>query len=898
MGRSLSCLAVSALVAVAAVGGQPEVQLVGKSPTALIILPADTVGRHEMVRAAYELSDYLGKITGRELPIISEGKGVYQRVRGRRRLVPFDKVESRPEGKPEIHVGWTARALKELDKAKVDGLDIDGFLIKTSPEAIYLVGPKEWSTAYACFTFLEDFCGVRWYLPGELGEDVPRQQALAVPTVEKTYEPAYKHRQYSGFQWRDSHELQRWRMHVKERYRLFYHHNLYKVFDVEKYADKCPDVFPIIGGRRRIPGPNSSGGWQPCLTHPKAVEIAVEYAKECFEKRPDQASISLGINDGGRYCECPRCLKLVDESAEGQGRRSRWFFQFANAVAERFDELFPGKQIGYLLYGECKEFPKDMKIHPRLVGFYVFPSFRLITEEGKQEFDEGLAELTKTVPQFALYDWFYGDGICVPRLQIRQAKYYLEHGYKMGARHLKAEAYMNWGLDGFKYWIHAKLLWDPSLDVDELMNEFFQRFFKESAQPMQEYFKVVERYTVTPVKKLCNTPHGAFEAVVNFRFRYPEQLASFPPKAVEECEPFLQKAEKLARSLIVRERVKYFRSAFQVAKIMTLRYHYATEALPLLEKEETLGQGMALLAPALHEDLDVARYYRWVLRGDPFCVRYPETTMFGATTRARAAAAATLGQQIIAELRKAGPMPITPSLLQRAQSGVMREALAQIGSSEVRKIAKNAVEPFAAKVILCAKTDAPPVIDGKLDDACWQHIQPYSDFAQHGTGNDPDCRTEVKLAHDGARLYLGFLCHQDTKVLLAWTKERDGRVWREDGIEVLLNRPSDTTIEQRLQAIVNTRGNVFDYYNGKLDWDGPLEVKTAVEPKSYVIEMWLPLKDIGIDVSKERFLRINFVRNVYARKDLRAPKPKEISNWYLTPFSNLTPKARGWIVFN
>ena len=105
-------------------------------------------------------------------------------------------------------------------------------------------------------------------------------------------------------------------------------------------------------------GKGNVAGWQPCLTHPKAVDVAVEYARGYFSKRPDDASISLGVNDGGRYCECERCMKLVDDSLDHEERRSRWFFQFANAVAKRFDEEFPDKLIGYLLYGECKRFPK------------------------------------------------------------------------------------------------------------------------------------------------------------------------------------------------------------------------------------------------------------------------------------------------------------------------------------------------------------------------------------------------------------------------------------------------------------------------------------------------------------------------------------------------------------
>ena len=876
---------------------ETPVEIVTGGSKALIVLPTDMEGQHETHQAVHELSHYIGKITGRALEILVEDKGAYREVDGRRRLVLLKDLDPVPAGQPEIHVGWTKKALEEIDKAQVEKLDIDGFLIRTTPDAVFLVGPKDWSTAYACYTFLEDFCGVRWFLPGEFGEDVPRSPELSIPVVDRTYEPAYKHRQYSGFQWRDAHELQKWRMHVKERYRLFYHHNLFKVFDVAKYEELYPEVYPILGGKRRIPGPSSPGGWQPCLTHPKAVEIAVDYAKEFFAADPDRASISLGINDGGRYCECERCMKLVDESLPANARRSKWFFQFANAVAERFDELFPDKLIGYLLYGECKEFPEGMKIHPKLIGFYVTPSYGLITPEGKQRFDEGLTDLTKSVSRFALYDWFYGDGICVPRLQIRQAKYYLEHGYQMGARHSKAEAYMNWGLDGFKYWIYSKLLWDPALDVDALMDEFYTRFFKESAKPMKGYFQVVERYTVEPVKQVVKSPQGDYESVVNFRFRYPEQLASFPPKAVEECEPFLDQAEKQARSYIVRERVKYFRNAFNVAKMMTIRYHAATGALPLLEEAETLSQGMPLLAKALHKDLDVEQYYRWVLKDDPFCVRYPEATMFGATTRARAAAANTLGRQIIDELRKAGDAPVTPAMLEQAKTQILNAAFSGISAPDALKVAKSAVGPFAGKIILCNQAEAPK-IDGELEDPCWQAATVYADFAAHGTGGEPAYRTEARLVHDGAKLYIALKCFQKTDVILAWTRERDGRVWREDGVEILLNRPDDTTADQRLQAIINTNGNIFDFYNGDANWDGDIEVKTALQPEFYTMELSLPLRDVGMDPAKNRFLRINLVRNVYARKTLGGGDPEEISNWYLTPFSNLVPKARGWLVFN
>jgi hypothetical protein len=279
-------------------------------------------------------------------------------------------------------------------------------------------------------------------------------------------------------------------------------------------------------------------------------------------------------------------------------------------------------------------------------------------------------------------------------------------------------------------------------------------------------------------------------------------------------------------------------------------------------------------------------------------VRYPPATAFGATTRARAAAAATLGRDIIDELRPTRPGSLTVASIEEARTRVLQRALAKIPSAETLEAVRNSIEPFAGKVILCLRAEAAPQIDGQLDDACWKLAPVYSDFAQHGSGKSPSYRTEIRLVHDSDRLYVAFQCYQDTGALLAWTRERDGRVWREDGVEFLLNRPTDTTERQRLQIIVSTRGNLFDYYDGSETWNGDIAVQTRIEPTFYAIELGIPVKAIGIDPAQNRFLRVNFVRNVYARKDLSGGEPKEISNWYLTPFSNLDPKARGWVIFN
>jgi len=889
-------------VAVLAVGlsvqAAPQATVVDAGRSGTIIVPPRPGLHTDTLTGALDLSRTIGKMTGRSLPVVVEGQSVYVLQNGRWREL---KGRARPTLAPppvEIHVGWTSAAKQVIDAQRISKLDQDGFLIKVaSAQRIFLIGPTPWANGYACCQFLEQHCGVRWYIPGEIGEDVPRRAALSVPVGEKVYEPAYGHRQYSGFQWHDAGELRAWKRHSRMRPRLYYHHNLWRVFDVTKWSKKYPGLYPILHGKHRIPGPGVNAGWQPNLAHPKAVEITLEYAKEFFAKQPDAASISIAVNDGGGYPENPETLALVDKDAEPNAQYSRWFFTYANKVGEAFDKRFPNKFIGYLLYGKTKVFPEGMKIHPRLIGFYVTPSYALIDQEGLDRFHEALTGLTPHVKFFALYDWFYGDGLCIPRLQVRQAQHYLKYGYEKGARHVKAEAYMNWGLDGFKYRLYADLAWNPFLDVDKWLDEFYTRFFKEAARPMRQYFDVVEKYSVAPVYvERANNQGEMVKRAVNFWFRKPEQFLAFPPKAVEECEGFLAAAEKRARQGIVRRRVRYFRQAFQVSKMMTQAYHYARQAIPLFEKTETLSQGFGLLAKAMSPDLDVARYYKWAIPNDAFQVRYPPTTAFGLVTQARSAAAGTLGRAVIDEIRTKG-FPVTAARVAEAQRTVLDRAVGRIRDADAADVVRTKIGPFAGKVVLCNKGPAPN-IDGELDDPCWQRAQVFHRFNVLGTGAPAKYLTEFMLAHDGTRLYVAARCYQDTGKILTHTSERDGRVWREDSIEVVVNKPAPKDSDDYFQVIANSRGNLFDIYQGDANWDGDIPVGNKVKDTHYTVELSVPFAQIAIDPKKDRLLRLNFVRNVYEMTRARTGRHTELSTWFLTHAGNRDMASRGWLVVN
>lgn len=101
-----------------------------------------------------------------------------------------------------IHVGLTDYVKKINPKLPSP----QGFVIQFPDEkniiiAGRLLGEKAFSeanTVYGAHCFLRKYIGIRWLLPGELGEYVPRHDTISIPMENIVEKPSFLLRQYSG----------------------------------------------------------------------------------------------------------------------------------------------------------------------------------------------------------------------------------------------------------------------------------------------------------------------------------------------------------------------------------------------------------------------------------------------------------------------------------------------------------------------------------------------------------------------------------------------------------------------------------------------------------------------------------------------------------------------------
>lgn len=89
-----------------------------------------------------------------------------------------------------IYLGAAARnRLTGTDWSK---LGRDGFVLQSRPAGILIAGAEDLGALFGAYQFLEKHLGVRWFMPGGLGEVVPQSKSPVVGSCDETQIPAFR----------------------------------------------------------------------------------------------------------------------------------------------------------------------------------------------------------------------------------------------------------------------------------------------------------------------------------------------------------------------------------------------------------------------------------------------------------------------------------------------------------------------------------------------------------------------------------------------------------------------------------------------------------------------------------------------------------------------------------
>jgi hypothetical protein len=174
------------------------------------------------------------------------------------------------------------------------------------------------------------------------------------------------------------------------------------------------------------------------------------------------------------------------------------------------------------------------------------------------------------------------------------------------------------------------------------------------------------------------------------------------------------------------------------------------------------------------------------------------------------------------------------------------------------------------KTVRMVRTDTPPVIDGKLDDAVWQQADVITDFHQirPGDGAATSEPTEVYLLYDDDAFYIGARMYDsDPQLIVAPTMRHGQGLGPDDRLVVILDPFNTGRGGYRFET--NPHGVRHDalYTNVssfQSDWTVIWDTAAQIDETGWVAEIEIPFKTLPFDPSIEEW-GFNFGRGIRRR---------------------------------
>ena len=164
------------------------------------------------------------------------------------------------------------------------------------------------------------------------------------------------------------------------------------------------------------------------------------------------------------------------------------------------------------------------------------------------------------------------------------------------------------------------------------------------------------------------------------------------------------------------------------------------------------------------------------------------------------------------------------------------------------------------RIARAGRFDAPPVIDGKLDDVCWQGLPPLNNLTLVLYGTGPGgASTEAYVGYDEMKLYVAFDCHEP-KIELLKKLLAEGRVLSfEESVEIFVQE--DRMNDLYYQFMASLGGKTHEGIRSDASWDAPWEVKAALAGQGYTVEMAIPFKSINAKIAPDSLWGFNVNRS-------------------------------------
>jgi len=442
---------------------------------------------------------------------------------------------------------------------------------------------QEYGTVNAVYTFLQEHLHVRWLWPGDTGEDIVPQKRIAFAPLEFRYHPQIRARSGQFYRlalgYSKDGPAQQWARFQRLQLDSLELSGGHAFSDWwEKYHKTHPDYFAMQpdGTRSGFPNPNNA---KLCDSNPAVWDQWLAEVEDKLKADPTLRVFNASANDGwdAGHCVCEKCRAW--DHPQGEIVTYRWknltedrpaitdrHVTFANALARKLKQRFADKQLYVQLhaYGLSRPapvaaVPDDNVIISSVANFHLrgdgVGDDRSIHMKQFKDWAAKAPHLAwrPNLGNPAGLQWGMPD---VAMTQAAEDFRFVADNHCVG---LFFDTFWgHWATQGPHYYLIAKVAWNPRLDAQAVMEDYYRRAFGPASAELKAYWTLMEQTRQTFVNEVRN------------RFRAFDISQRYTPELLAKAETLVkQAAAKVANGPeIYRKRVEFVSAGLKYTRLV------------------------------------------------------------------------------------------------------------------------------------------------------------------------------------------------------------------------------------------------------------------------------------------------------------------------------------------
>lgn len=369
------------------------------------------------------------------------------------------------------------------------------------------------ATLYAVADFLEQL-GVRFYMPYEIGTVIPKESTIIVPEQSIKKEPAFPYREFTYSRaMQDDAEGVAWFKRLKYgcAYFLCDFQNIHNVFDYKLLGESNPEYFAHQGGEPIL---DRKGRGVARLGNEKFRQASSRYLRGLFDAYPDVTCVGLHMPMGFQKIDENDAKNWpVKRKSEG-AQRSDYVWDYWIHLAKELKKTHPDKYLVGFAHANYKEPPANVdKLPDNLLLLLSYPTkslrdpvYRKFLRDMREKWLSMLAS-----KKMIVYERFGVNKSGKALLPIVFTKLLQEETrrldgvsdgklFEVGAVRDKAgqRRISCYALNHLYYYLQGKLYWNPDLDLEKTLDEYYRLFFGPAADEMREFHEFAEEVWMRP----------------------------------------------------------------------------------------------------------------------------------------------------------------------------------------------------------------------------------------------------------------------------------------------------------------------------------------------------------------------------------------------------------------